>query len=64
MAVTGLTAPGGSETPEKPVGTMFLYIITPLGYIADRQVFEGSAEEIILKAVDHASRLIINHLSS
>lgn len=64
VAVTGLTAPGGSETPEKPVGTMFLHIITPLGHIADRQVFEGSAEEIILKAVDHAARLIINHLSS
>lgn len=32
--------------------------------IADRQVFEGNAEEIILKAIDHAARLIINHLSS
>lgn len=27
VAVTGLTAPGGSESPKKPVGTMFYCII-------------------------------------
>ncbi|MDA6069959.1 nicotinamide-nucleotide amidohydrolase family protein [Flavobacterium sp. AC] len=31
VAITGLTTPGGSETKEKPVGTIFLYIITPAG---------------------------------
>src|SRR4051812_18653947 len=27
VTVTGLTTPGGSETPEKPVGTMFVYAL-------------------------------------
>lgn len=62
VAVTGLTAPGGSETPEKPVGTMFLNILTPTGTIEDRSVFEGSAEAIILQSVDRAAQLILEHI--
>jgi len=62
VAVTGLTTPGGSETPEKPVGTMFLCIITPMGTISDRAIFEGEPEDIILMATDRAANLLFNHI--
>ena len=58
VAVTGLTTPGGSETEEKPVGTMFLHIITPLGAIAHREVFSGNPEQIVLQTIDRAAELI------
>ncbi len=64
VAVTGLASPGGSETPEKPVGTMFLHIILPQGYVAHREVFEGKQEEIILQAIDRGCELIIKKLQS
>lgn len=63
VAVTGLTAPGGSETKDKPVGTMFLCIITPLGVIQDRTVFSGSPEEIIQKVIERAAALITEQLT-
>lgn len=62
VAVTGLTTPGGSETPQKPVGTMFLHILLPVGYIAHREVFSGSAEQMILQTIDKAALLISEHL--
>ncbi len=62
VAVTGLTTPGGSETAEKPVGTMFLHIVTPKGSFADRHVFKGNAEAIVLQAIDRAALLILNHI--
>ena len=62
VAITGLTAPGGSETAEKPVGTMFIHIITPYGYMSHREVFFGSPEEITLKTVDTTCGLILKNL--
>ena len=62
VAVTGLTTSGGSETPEKPVGTMFLNIRTPLGAIVDRSVFSGGPEAIILQAIERAAFLIQGQL--
>lgn len=58
VAVTGLTAPGGSETPEKPVGTMFLHIILPGRPLSHREVFTGAPEDIVLQAIDRAAALI------
>ncbi|MDR6764411.1 nicotinamide-nucleotide amidase [Flavobacterium sp. 2755] len=58
VALTGLTTPGGSESSEKPVGTIFLYIMTPLGDVSRREVFSGSQEEIVLQAADMAAALI------
>ncbi|WP_394773086.1 CinA family protein [Flavobacterium sp.] len=63
VAITGLTTPGGSETKEKPVGTIFLYIITPVGNISHKQVFSGNPEQIVLKAADRAAELIIKKIS-
>lgn len=63
VAVTGLTTPGGSESINKPVGTMYLHIITANGEIAHREVFPGTPEEIILRAIDRAAGLITDILS-
>jgi nicotinamide-nucleotide amidase len=60
VAVTGLTTPGGSESPDKPVGTMFIHIIAGNVNISSRKVFAGSPEEIILQTVDHAAQLILD----
>lgn len=64
VAVTGLTTPGGSESPEKPVGTIFIHITTKDASVATHEVFNGSAEEIILKAVDLAAKTILGILKS
>lgn len=64
VAVTGLVSPGGSETSEKPVGTMFIHMILPKGFIAHGEVFHGTAEEIILQTIDRAAELIIGQLTN
>ncbi|REG91645.1 CinA family protein [Flavobacterium aquicola] len=64
VAITGLTAPGGSETSEKPVGTIFIYIITPSAKINHHEVFKGTPEEIVLQAADKAAGLIADSINS
>ncbi|GAA3754681.1 CinA family protein [Flavobacterium ginsengiterrae] len=58
-AVTGLASPGGSETKEKPVGTIFFHIVTPFGAAQHREIFHGSPEDIILQAVDKTAEIIL-----
>lgn len=64
VAITGLTTPGGSETKEKPVGTIFFYIITPSSKIIHREVFSGNQEEITLKAINKTAELILRSIDS
>lgn len=64
VAVTGLTTPGGSETPQKPVGTMFIHILIKERSIAIRNVFEGTPEQIVLLAADLAAKTIIQELET
>lgn len=64
VAITGLTTPGGSETIEKPVGTIFFHIITPTDKISHRKVFKGSAAEIVLQAIDKTAELIIESIAT
>lgn len=61
IGVTGLTRPGGSETKEKPVGTMFIY-----GMFKDQVLFKKSAlftgkPEVIVQKTCY---LIISQLQS
>jgi nicotinamide-nucleotide amidase len=63
VAITGLTMPGGSETKEKPVGTMFINMLISSNPIAAREVFKGSPEEIVLQTVDYVATLLINELN-
>lgn len=59
VAVTGLIGPGGSETEDKPIGTMFIHISLPEErYCAHREVFNGKPEEIIAQAVERTGELI------
>jgi nicotinamide-nucleotide amidase len=64
IGITGLPAPGGSETAEKPVGTMFIYGLHDAKTIfSDRIVFLGNPEEVVLQSVKHTALLIKNYLS-
>jgi len=63
IGVTGLTCPGGSETAEKPVGTIFIHAIyasKPL--FSERIVFQGSPEQIVLKTIFYLADLLIASL--
>jgi nicotinamide-nucleotide amidase len=63
IAVTGLTTPGGSETAEKPVGTMFIHLIIKGRSVPVRKVFKGSAEDIIHQTVNCVAQTLINELN-
>lgn len=62
VAVTGLANPGGSETEEKPVGTIFLCFLMKEQIFHYRRVFSGSRDEILAQAssyiLDSLSKLI------
>lgn len=62
VAVTGLTCPGGSETPEKPVGTMFVHLCTRRKSVAIREVFTGQPEDIVLQCIDRIAELILSEI--
>jgi nicotinamide-nucleotide amidase len=63
VAVTGLTTPGGSETPEKPVGTMFVFALINGSEACFRKVFSGSCEEVIHQTIEATANLLIKELN-
>ncbi|HWD88595.1 MAG TPA: nicotinamide-nucleotide amidohydrolase family protein [Mucilaginibacter sp.] len=62
VAITGLTTPGGSETAEKPVGTMFISIMIKGKLVSARRLFHGSCEEIIHQTIRAAADIISSAL--
>jgi nicotinamide-nucleotide amidase len=62
VTVTGLTTPGGSETPEKPVGTMFVFALVRGNEASFRKVFNGSCEEVIHQTIEATAELLIEEL--
>lgn len=64
VAITGLTAPGGSESPLKPVGTMFFCI----GYnniLNEQQILlEGNPPDIVNKSIAAISDAICSLVTS
>jgi len=63
IGCTGLTNPGGSETEQKPVGTMFFYgSYRGKKIFKESKTFQGDAQEIICCAVDHFSILLLKFL--
>ncbi len=53
IATTGLAGEGGSETAEKPVGTMFVSFLYDGKAEEFREVFEGSSESIRKELVNY-----------
>lgn len=64
VAITGLTTPGGSESPDKPVGTCFIHIIVRGKPCSIRQTFSGGPEQIVLQAIDCAAEKIIEIINT
>lgn len=62
VAITGLLSPGGSESKEKPVGTMFIHVYSKKSSIVRRDIFEGTPEVKMLKAIDKIAQLIITKI--
>jgi nicotinamide-nucleotide amidase len=62
IGITGLTAPGGSETKEKPVGTMFVSALIRARLVSKRWLFQGSCEEVIHQTIEATAELLINEL--
>ncbi len=60
VAVTGLTTSGGSETREKPVGTMFIHMIWEDKSLGVREVYRGKPEEIIAQTIDRVARMVLD----
>jgi nicotinamide-nucleotide amidase len=60
VAVTGLAAPGGSETREKPVGTIFLSVFYKNKSHNKRILFRGSPVKIMSKACNALYELILD----
>lgn len=58
VAVTGLTRPGGSESVEKPVGTMFVSVLFEEKLVDQKYLFNGSCEDIIHQTVKAAAGLV------
>jgi PncC family amidohydrolase len=63
-AVTGLASEGGSETKEKPVGTVFFSVVYKRKAYNSRKLFRGSPSEIKEKACLELYRLILDVVQS
>ncbi|MBS1625254.1 MAG: nicotinamide-nucleotide amidohydrolase family protein [Bacteroidetes bacterium] len=58
-ALTGLAAPGGSETRDKPVGTVFISVLYQNKLYNERKRFRGSPTEVRKKASRALYQLIL-----
>lgn len=63
VAITGLAGAGGSETPEKPVGTIFIHGIRSHRQFSETCLFQGSYKEIVLKTVSKIADLLIKEIT-
>lgn len=63
VGCTGLTCAGGSETPEKPVGTMFICAIKGNDILFERRLYyPGVQEDIVLRTLEETAWLLTRHL--
>ncbi len=61
-AITGLAAPGGSESRSKPVGTVFYSVLYKKRLYRMKKKFNGSPLTIKEKACDHLFKFITKTL--
>jgi nicotinamide-nucleotide amidase len=64
VAVTGLASEGGSESEEKPVGTMFAHAIIKGKHWKSRMLFKGSPDEIIMQTIEAVASKLAERLRS
>ncbi|MEQ7802170.1 nicotinamide-nucleotide amidohydrolase family protein [Pedobacter sp. ASV1-7] len=65
IGCTGLTAPGGSETPGKPVGTMFLHGLQGQQQVLDERIFfQGAPDEIISQTITFLAKHLHQYLKN
>jgi len=64
VGVTGLTAPGGSYGPGKPIGSMFICVNIKGEDHFHEDVFYGAPEEIIEQTVTAVAKLLADKLST
>jgi PncC family amidohydrolase len=64
VAITGLNADGGSETAEKPVGTVFFSLLYKGKLVRCRKLFKGSPLRIKKEACKQVYKMIINELEN
>lgn len=65
IGVTGLTCPGGSETKDKPVGTMFIYACKNGKHVfSERILFEGDELKIVSLSIKHCLKLLDSYLDT
>jgi nicotinamide-nucleotide amidase len=57
--ITGLAAPGGSESPSKPVGTVFFAVGYKRKIYDQRKRFRGSPRQVREKAAEEMLRFIL-----
>ena len=63
IGITGLLKPGGSENPEKPVGTIYTTIIENQEKLTDKSIYTGSPEAIRDKCLERLCMMLIEKLS-
>lgn len=56
IGITGLLKPGGSETPQKPVGTIFICLFHKNALTNERFYFKGNAEEIVQQTLSETGK--------
>jgi PncC family amidohydrolase len=62
VAITGLDADGGSESPEKPVGTVFFSYLHKGKIVRRRKIFKGTPMVIKKNACEEVYNLILEEL--
>jgi len=63
IGVTGLLKPGGSESPEKPVGTIYTSIFENEGKLTTKNTFSGTPEQIRDQCLETICMLLIEKIS-
>ncbi|MEW6468301.1 MAG: CinA family protein [Bacteroidota bacterium] len=63
-AITGLSAPGGSESRSKPVGTVFMSVWYRKKLFRKRKLFRGRPQQIKAKACEALFALILDTIKS
>lgn len=65
IGITGLACSGGSETAEKPVGTIFIYaLLNGKTLFSERAECKGKPEEIIHQAVKLTAQLLNKNIAA